>query len=297
MLAIELSTSRPDFLHVVPPRAAQRSDLGRRPEQGGIDNDPLNLSPRRSFAAWSQIVRGSASPWSNAGVALARAIGSTLIDIILQIQAVRLLIAQHQLNLVRVTVENSREPVLIADASGRVLAINEMFSRQLRTPAPGFATLDELSAAFTEPAQAQAMLRTLREQRLPWRGELSFKAGSAAPVPVGVRADLVAGSQGTILGFILIFTDLSESKRADAARRHLEVALYQASRGEAGAGPLQEPDQVIGAILANARLAALDIADGSAGATVAPLIEELEAATQRATAIYLQLRAYTRNRD
>ena len=37
---------------------------------------------------------------------------------------------------------------------------------------------------------------------------MSFKAGSAAPVPVGVRADLVSGAQGAILGFILIFVGL-----------------------------------------------------------------------------------------
>lgn len=301
VLAIQLSSSRPDYLLWF--RREQLSEVtwAGDPSKAVIDNDPLNLSPRRSFAAWSQLVRGSASPWSNSEIALARAIGSTLIDIILQIQAVRLLIAQHQLNLVRVTVENSREPVVIADAGGRILVVNEHFSRQLNTPAPAFATLDGLAEAFVEPVQARAMLRTLREQRLPWRGELSFRAGDGASVPVAVRADPVTGAQGAILGFVLIFTDLSESKRTDAARRHLEVALYQASRidGGADAGGLlgQAPDEVIGAILANARLAALDIADGTSGDTVAPLIEELEAATRRATAIYAALRAYTRSRD
>ncbi|MGQ0620117.1 MAG: GAF domain-containing protein [Panacagrimonas sp.] len=301
VLAIELSSSRPDYLMWF--RREQLSEVtwAGDPSKPVIDNDPLNLSPRRSFAAWSQIVRGTASPWSNAEIALARAIGTTLIDIILQIQAVRLLIAQHQLNLVRVTVENSKEPVVIADATGRILFTNETFSKLLRGSTQKLLTLEDLAASFTEPPHAQAMLRTLREQRLPWRGELSLHAKGSQPVPVGVRADLVSGSQGTILGFIVIFTDLSESKRADAARRHLEDALYQAGRADAGAEAdpslLPAADEVIGAILTNARLAALDIADGSGGAAVAPLIEELETATQRATAIYAQLRAYGRSRD
>lgn len=301
VLAIELSSSRPDYLMWF--RREQLSEVtwAGDPSKAVIDNDPLNLSPRRSFAAWSEIVRGSASPWSNAEMALARAIGNTLIDIILQIQAVRLLIAQHQLDLVRVTVENSKEPVVIADASGRILFRNETFARLLQAPASAFVTLDDLTDAFSEPLQARTMLRTLREQRLPWRGELSIAPPSAPRVPVGVRADLVSGSQGAILGFILIFTDLSESKRADIARRHLEDALYQAGRpdmgAESGSSPLRAPDEVIAAILTNARLAALDIADGSGGAAVAPLIEELEIATQRATAIYAQLRAYGKSRD
>ncbi|MGQ0699878.1 MAG: GAF domain-containing protein [Panacagrimonas sp.] len=301
VLAIELSSSRPDCLMWF--RREQLSEVTWAGDQSKelIDNDPLNLSPRRSFAAWSQIVRGTASPWSNAEIALARAIGSTLIDIILQIQAVRLLIAQHQLNLVRVTVENSKEPVVIADATGHILFSNEAFAGLLQGSPQKFATLDDLVQAFTEPQQAQAMLRTLREQRLPWRGELSLEAPGRSPIPVGLRSDLVSGSQGIILGFILIFTDLSDAKRADAARRHLEDALYQAGRADAGneadAPLLQAPDEVIGAILTNARLAALDIADGSGGSLVAPLIEELESATQRATTIYAQLLAYGRSRD
>jgi chemotaxis family two-component system sensor kinase Cph1 len=43
-------------------------------------------------------VRGTALPWSSAELALARAIGTALIDIIVQVHAVRLLIAnEHQL--------------------------------------------------------------------------------------------------------------------------------------------------------------------------------------------------------
>ena len=213
----------------------------------------------------------------------------------------RLLISQHQLNLVQVTVENSKQPVVIADASGRILLSNEAFSRRFQSSAPRFVTLENLADGFAEPAQAHAMLRTLRERRLSWKGELTFGVGTAQ-IPVGVRADLVSGPQGATLGFILMFTDLSENKRADAARRHLEAAIYQASRADVGSEPgsslLQAPDEVIGAILANARLAALDIADGCGdGAVVAPLIEELENSTQRATAIYAQLSAYGRSRD
>ncbi len=297
VLAIELSTSRPDYLMWF--RREQLSEVtwAGDPTKIEIDNDPLNLSPRRSFVAWSQIVRGSASPWTNAEMSLARAIGTTLIDIILQIQAVRLLIAQHQLNLVRVTVENSKEPVVVADSQSRILLSNEIFSKQLNVPISQFATLDDLAGAFTDPAQARAMLTTLREQHLPWRGELSFASNNAPPVPIGLRADIVSGSQGTILGFILIFTDLSDSKRADAARRHLEDALHEVDRLGSGAeSDVQSTDNVIGAIVTNTRLAALDISGGSGGPAMAPLIEELETATRRATDIYVRLRAYLRNR-
>jgi hypothetical protein len=53
-----------------------------------VGNDPLQLSPRRSFAAWSEIVRGTALPWTawRADLALGRAIGVALVDIIVQVQ-------------------------------------------------------------------------------------------------------------------------------------------------------------------------------------------------------------------
>ena len=50
---------------------------------------------------------------------------------------------------------------------------------------------------------------------------------------------------------------------------------------------------MIGAILTNASLAAMDIADGAGGPPVAPLLQELEASAQRATALYAQIRGFS----
>jgi chemotaxis family two-component system sensor kinase Cph1 len=49
-------------------------------------------------------VRGTALPWSNAELHDGRAIGLALVDIIVQVHAVRLLIAEHQLAQIRNTV-------------------------------------------------------------------------------------------------------------------------------------------------------------------------------------------------
>jgi chemotaxis family two-component system sensor kinase Cph1 len=49
---------------------------------------------------------------------------------------------------------------------------------------------------------------------------------------------------------------------------------------------------VVSAILTNASLAAMDIADIRGGPPVAPLLRDLEASTQRAAALYAQIRAF-----
>ena len=55
--------------------------------------------------------------------------------------------------------------------------------------------------------------------------------------------------------------------------------------------PERASDEVISAILTNASLAAMDIADAAGGPPVAPLLQELEASAQRATALYAQIRS------
>ena len=296
VLAIKLSTQRPDYLMWFRKEQLLTVTWAGDPAKPMVDNDPLTLSPRRSFAAWSEIVRGTALPWSGADMALGRAIGASLIDIIVQVNAVRLLVAEHQLAGIRATVQSSQEPVAIANADGQLLFANPAFAALLGCTMDSLSQIDDVALAFTDPQALLAGLASVRQLQQAWRGELALvrhaERGSQAaePLPVGVRVELVPGRDGRVLGSIIVLTDLSDSRRADAARRHLEQALQLAARGglpEAG-GMLA--DKVIGAILTNASLAAMDIADSTAGPGVAPLLEEVEASAQRATRLYARIR-------
>jgi len=296
VLAVALSRAGADYLMWFRKEQLATVKWAGDPAKPVLGNDPLTLSPRRSFATWSEIVRGTALPWSTSEIALARAIATTLGDIVLQIHAVRLLIAQHQLTHVRHTLESSREPVVVADAHGRILFTNEAFSRLFRRPHGHLRQLDDMAALFTEPTVARSVLASLRTEREPWRGELALAVGDRDVMPVGIRADVVPGQGDDLLGVIMILTDLTESKRAEAARRQLERALSEVTRPADGSRPMPEADEIIGAILANASVAAMEIADAASGAAVAPLLEELEASAKRATALYVQLRGDGRAR-
>ena len=82
-----------------------------------VGDDARSLSPRRSFSQWHQLVEGTADPWSDADLAAARLVGDTVSDVIIQFRSVRLLLAEDQLNQVRQQVEQSGQPVIIADAA------------------------------------------------------------------------------------------------------------------------------------------------------------------------------------
>jgi two-component system, chemotaxis family, sensor kinase Cph1 len=293
VLAVKLSASRPDYLMWFRSEQLLTVTWAGDPSKPVVGNDPRELSPRRSFAAWSEIVRGTALPWSGSDTALARAFGGALIDIILQVNAVRLLIAEHQLAQTRAGVAHSQEPVVIADARWRVLFANDAFHRLARRTGEERPTLDGVAQLFSEPARVHDILAALAEERRAWRGSLELDTGDGATVPVTVRAEVVPARDGSVLGFFLILEDLSHTQRAAAARQRLEQSLAQAglarhTAGLSGAGP----DELMGAVLANASVAAMDIADG-AGPAVAGLIEEIDMSTRRATSLYGRMRSFS----
>jgi hypothetical protein len=130
---------------------------------------------------------------------------------------------------------------------------------------------------------------------------------------VALRIESVPGRGGRSLGYVVALFDLSANRRASQARAHLEASLRRTTLLAAvplpAAGPSQLPDDVrspppdetaqprvveplLGAILTNASLAAMDIADATgANVATAPMLEALEASTQRATALVERIRA------
>ena len=290
VLAVKLSTSRPDYLMWFRKEQLLTVTWAGDPYKPIIGNDPLQLSPRRSFEAWSEIVRGTALPWTNGEIMMGRAIGVALVDIIVQVHAVRLLIAEHQLVQIRATVGASREPVLLADAHGALIFANEAFvalrGGTAAQPQPG----QPLALLFCEPEQVRRVLDGLSMQ--PWRGEWAACDGSAEGLPVGIRAEAVPGRDGALLGYIVALNDLRDGRRTAEARRQLEASLLLTGNRARNSGSAT-PDAVMGAILANASLAAMDIADAAGGPTVAPLLAELEVSAQRAAALYAQLQRFS----
>ncbi|HSQ72225.1 MAG TPA: PAS domain-containing protein, partial [Rubrivivax sp.] len=288
VLAVRLSAVRPDYLLWFRKEQLQSVTWAGDPTKPMVDNDPLKLSPRRSFAAWSEIVRGTAAPWTAADVALASAFGDALVDIIVQVNAVRLLIAEHQLSQVRATVADSKEAVVVADTAGHAFYANGAFYRLAGRQPDECHTLEAMLALFSQPTLVRQMMGQVRAEQRAWRGEMALLCPGGEPLPVSVRGEPVPARDGALLGFIFIFNDLTEHKRADAARLRLETSLSRTGRGQG----VPDGNDVLGAIIANASLAAMDIADGGAGPVVAPLLQEVEAATARAALLYARIRSF-----
>jgi len=278
VLAVRLGSSRGEYL------------AWFRPEQphdvlwGGTARGAS--SSRNAQDTWREAVRQTALPWKKRECAIAKAIGASLADIIVQLRAVRVLLAESQLATMRAAVTASDDPIIIADGEGEILLVNPALAHLIHGPHKSLDSLDDLAARFDEPERVSVMLQQLLADRRPWRGELRLAARGGEPgVPVALRADPIPSFDGGLFGVVVMLTDLTERHAADVARDRLQRAILEAQRPpSAGATPPAAPtvQALVAAIWANASVAVSEIADSADPATIAPLLQEVEAATDHA---------------
>lgn len=256
-----------------------------------LGDDPSELSPRRSFAQWHQVVEGTSDPWTSADLHAARLIGASITDVILQFRAVRIVIAQDQLRQVLGLVRASNQQVVVADAEGRILETNEAFDAMLAAGAKPPKRLDELAVYFLESLEVARKLRALRESKQPWRGEVQLEGAGGQVKAFMVRADPVLTAPDRVIGFVLLFTDLTERKVADAARRRFQdsILLHRKLSGRMDTESDLRFQNLMSTIVENAQLAALEITDGVDLAGMPGMLESVRTSVERTAEVLEQL--------
>ncbi len=289
LLATAISRSPGEYLIWLRPERVRTVTWGGNPFKPNLTGDDATvLSPRRSFAQWHQVVEGTADSWSDADIAAARLVGDTVSDVIIQFRSVRILLAEDQLNQVRGQVEQSGLPVIIANATGGILKMNAAFAALLADPAMPPRRLAELPPLFANPSEVERRLEDMVANGRAWRAEVSLVGPGDAVRPLLVRADPVFTSLDRSLGFVLLFTDLTERKAAEAARRGFQKGVIE--QRPAMSGQLDtEADllfrNVLSKIVENAQLASLEIADRVDPARMPQMLEALRGSVTRTAEI------------
>jgi light-regulated signal transduction histidine kinase (bacteriophytochrome) len=282
MIAAPVSTTPGEYLIWFRPEQVRTLTWGGDPFKAIVIGDnPKDLSPRRSFAQWHQLVEGTSEPWSGADLAAARLIGDTVTDVVLQFRAVRTLIAEDQLEQVRRQVRQSEQPLIIADGTGRIVLVNTAFMNLLPESGGNLLHINELASFCTDSAAVSQRLKDLVNDRRTWRGDIELITENELIRPVLVRADPVFSAPGRVLGFVLLFTDLTERRASDAARRRFQEDVVADHRLVSGL-----PDLVFQGLMAtiveNAQLAALEITDGVDLSRMPEMLESVRASVARA---------------
>jgi light-regulated signal transduction histidine kinase (bacteriophytochrome) len=230
-----------------------------------VGDDPSQLSPRRSFSQWNQVVKGTSDHWSPTELVAARMIGESIEDIVYQFRALRILIAQDQLARVRREVQAAAQPIAVLDVSGSVLLVNEAFEHMIAVSSSSPGSIEDLPELFGEPSALRASLGELVRDRQPWRGEVRTVSSPNGPQTWLLRADPVFAAVNRVLGYVLFFTDLTDRKAGEAARRRFQEGIMETHR-DSGIRLNTQADLIyrnlLSPVIGNAKLAALEITDG-----------------------------------
>jgi PAS domain S-box-containing protein len=281
ILAAPVSGNPGEYLIWFRPERVRTVTWGGDPREA-IGSDPSDLSPRRSFAQWHQLVEGTADPWTPSDLSAARQISQAVADIVLQFRAVRTLIAQDQLDQFRRHVRSSDQPVIIADVEGRILLMNEAMKAMLAAEHLQAATLADLAAAFEAPEAYARDLAELLGHGRAWRGELRLHGAQGRAVLV--RADAVRPARDRLLGFVLIFTDLTDRKAAEEARSRFQESIIQSHRINSVRLDTRDDllyQNLLASVIENAQLAALEITYGVETGRIAEMLESVQASALR----------------
>ncbi len=289
--AAPVSNQPGEFLIWFRPERVRTVTWGGDPKKPFVIGDtPADLSPRRSFAKWNQVVEGTSDPWTPSDLAAVRTIGQSVADIVLQFRAVRTLIAQEQLDQFSRQVASSDHPVVIADAAGKILLINTAFTAILPEGYPPLHRLEDLALAFLDPFDFRRNVAEMIERQRGWRGELLLREAAGKTRSLLVRADPVIPSRDRALGFVLIFNDNAARRAAEAARGRFQEGILKSSRNSGLRLDTQSDlvyQNLLSAVVENAQLAALEITYGVETGRIAEMLEGVRDSTMR-TAEVLQ---------
>ncbi|WP_244431980.1 PAS domain-containing sensor histidine kinase [Rhodopseudomonas sp. B29] len=285
VVAAPISSHAGEYLIWFRPERVHTVTWGGDPQKPFVIGDsPADLSPRRSFAKWHQVVEGTSEPWTPADLAAARTIGQSVTDIVLQFRAVRTLIAQDQFEQFSRQVRSSGQPVLITDVGGRILLMNDAFRDVLPKARQTVVKLDELADVVHDSDEFRRNVAELIEHRRSWRGEIQLRTDGNELRPMTVRADPVMPTRDRTLGCVLILTDNADRRAADAARSRFQEGILKSTR--VGRIRLDSKSDLVyqnllSAVVENAQLAALEITYGVEASRIADLLEGVRQSTLR----------------
>jgi len=188
--------------------------------------------------------------------------------------------------------------VVIADARGTIVLTNDAFDR-LVPAACQPRSLDDLLPLFGDQAGASQQILGLMQRHQTWRGEVGLTTTTGDSRTFLVRADPVLSSPQEILGYVFLFTDLSERKAAEDARRRFQVGVVE--RHRITTKPLwSQADlvrrELLANIVGNAQLAALEITDGPDLTRVPEMLDSIQSSVDRATELLEHLLWYSGRR-
>jgi diguanylate cyclase (GGDEF)-like protein/PAS domain S-box-containing protein len=121
---------------------------------------------------------------------------------------------------VRAAMESASDAILVVDEQCAPCFVNPAFVRCFGAAAGKEAASVGLPARMADPAAAAALSQALHDGR-SWQGEAEVLTHAGRVVPMLIRVSGICDAKGSSFGAVVICTDLSDRKRAEARIAHM----------------------------------------------------------------------------
>jgi diguanylate cyclase (GGDEF)-like protein/PAS domain S-box-containing protein len=126
---------------------------------------------------------------------------------------------EEQLRL-RAAMECASDAILIVDSQGLALFVNPAFERCFGYDREAFSALGGLPAVLTDPVAAAELSLALRRGQA-WQKEADIRMADGRALPLLIRASTIRDGQGASFGCVVICTDLSDRRKAEARIQYM----------------------------------------------------------------------------
>ncbi len=121
---------------------------------------------------------------------------------------------------VRAAVESASDAILVLDETGAKLFANPAFVACFGETCTDEAAARSLPSRLIDASAGAALGRALQEGQA-WQGEAEIAAAGGRAVPMLIRASTIRDAQGSSFGAVVICTDLSDQRLAEARIQHM----------------------------------------------------------------------------
>jgi light-regulated signal transduction histidine kinase (bacteriophytochrome)/ActR/RegA family two-component response regulator len=256
-----------------------------------VEQGTARLSPRQSFAAWTEEQRGCAEPWRAVDLARARRIRDSISDFILRLSVITRQSAQ--LELLRRACEAAGQPLAVLDPTGRPIFVNEAWTFLFGAIEPEMRVDRQLAARCVDTTLHGALLEILAGRLCNHVGETDLVSGELS-TRILVNIDGMLTEEGMPAGAVIVVSDLTARIQAEEERRQLDARLERADRLEALAlvtgSVAHDFNNLLTGILCETSLLA---DERSSGDELHAGLGEIEQIARRAADLCKQLLAYS----